>query len=377
MKDRKKLTPVILLTVLLALFALHFTQYQFSWKYVKPLDGYYLDTEKSKFSWKDWFSGSFQETKDKYLNDHFGFRSLFIRLNHQLRFSLFNKTKTAWITVGKENYLYEFNYIKAFYGDDFIGNDSIEKRMHKLRLLQDTLNHLGKKLIVVLAPGKGSFYPEYIPDEFHQERSTTNLEIYRQYIEKLQINCIDFHKYFIDNKHNFPYPLYPQYGIHWSIYTSCLAADSIVRYIEKLSNIRMPHLYWEKVNMSKPRYRDRDIADALNLFFSPKTFEMAYPELQFESESGKTKPSLLVVSDSFYGTIFDLGLDSIYTNHHWWYYNEVIYPETSGNNWLPTSDINAHEEMLNYDIIIILSTDANLPKFGWGFIENNYNIFYP
>jgi hypothetical protein len=376
MKNRKKRIPIILLTVLLLLFIVHFTQYQFSWKYVKPLNCYYLDTQKSKFSWKDWFSGAFQETKDNYLNDHFGFRNFFIRLNHQLRFSLFNKAKTAWVTVGKENYLYEFNYIKAFYGTDFIGNDSIEKRMHKLKLLQDTLNHLGKTLIVVLAPGKGAFYPEYIPEESHQKRSITNLEIYRQYIKKLKINTLDFHRYFIDNKKQSPYPLYPQYGIHWSIYASCLAANSIVRYIEKLRHITIPHIYWEKIVMSAPRYRDRDIADALNLFFSPKTFEMAYPELQFESDSGKTKPSLLVIADSFYGTIFDLGLDSIYSNHHWWYYNKEIYPE-SYSNYLTTNDINPHEEMLNYDIILMLSTDADLPNFGWGFIEEHYNIFYP
>jgi hypothetical protein len=383
MKNREKLLPVVLLTILLSLFVIHFTQYQFSWKYVEPLNGYYLKAEENKFTWKNWFSGSYQEVKDKYLNDHFGFRNYFIRINHQLRFSLFNKIKTAWVTVGKENYLYEFQYIKAYYGADFIGHDSIEKRMFQTRFLQDTLNRLEKKLIIILAPGKGSFYPQYIPDkpqyvpeEFLQGIHPTNIEVYRQYIEKYQINCIDFHQYFIDNKNDFVYPLFPQYGIHWSIYTSCLAADSIVRYIEKTNNITIPHIYWDKINMRQPIYRDRDIADAMNLLFSPRTFDMAYPELKFESDSGKTKPSLLVVADSYYGTIFDLGLDDVFSNHHWWYYNEVIYPESHDDYWLLVNDINYHQEMLNYDIIMILSTDANLPNLGWGFIEYHYNKFH-
>jgi hypothetical protein len=379
MKDKKRVIPVILLSILLTMFALHFTQYQFKWKYVKPLDGYYLDAEKTKFSWKDWFTGSYQKNQDQYLNDYFGFRSYYIRLNHQLRFSLFNKVKTAWVIVGKDNYLYEHNYIYAWYGADFIGHDSIAARMQKCKLLQDTLNSLGKQIILVFAPGKGSFYPEYIPKEYIQDKKTTNIEVYRQYIEKYHINHIDFHKYYIDNKDKYPYPLFPQYGIHWSHYCSCLATDSLVRYIEKLNHIEMPHIFWEKINMHQPHYRDRDIADAMNLFFSPRTFDMAYPEIQFESAIGKTKPSVLVIADSYYGTLFDIGLDSLFSNHHWWYYNKDIYPECSPENshsWLTTDDINPHEEMLKYDMIIILCTDANLPNLGWRFIEDEYNRFF-
>ena len=376
MINRRRITPVILLSILLALFAIHITQYKFSWKHVKPLDGYYINAKKNKFTWKDWFAGSYQEAKDKYLNDHFGFRSYCVRINHQLRFSLFNKVKTAWVTVGKENYLYEINYIKAYYGTDFIGQDSIEKRMNKFKMLQDTLKKLGKTAIIVLAPGKAAFFPEFIPDEFHTEKGITNIEVYRHYIEKYNINCIDFHKYFIGNKDNSIYPLYPQYGIHWSIYGSCIVADSIVKFIEKNNNIKIPQISWEKINISKPIYRDRDIADAMNLLFSPRTFDMAYPELKFESDSGKTKPSLLVIADSYYGTVFELGLDDVFKKHHWWYYNKEIYPE-SYTKWLTINDINYHEEMLTYDVIIILSTDANLPNLGWGFIEDHYNKFFP
>jgi len=253
MMNKKNRTPAILLMILLALFTLHFTQYQFHWIKLKPLEGYYIDAEKDKFSWNGWFAGTYQESQDKYLNDHFGFRSFFIRLNHQWRFSFFNKVKTQWVVVGKENYLYEENYIKAWYGDDFIGQDSIEQRMYKLKMLQDTLNQLEKRIIVVLAPGKGSFYPEYIPDNLHKERGTTNIDVYRQYIEKWNINCIDFNRYFIDNKEKSPYPLYPQYGIHWSYYGMCLAADSMVRYVEKINNIDMPNMYWETVKMSQPK----------------------------------------------------------------------------------------------------------------------------
>jgi len=375
MKNKKNRTPAILLITLLTLFALHFTQYKFHWIKLKPLDGYYITAEAPKFSWKDWFSGSYQEAKDKHLTDHFGFRSFFIRINHQLRFSFFNKAKTAWVTVGKENYLYEENYIKAFYGDDFIGQDSIEQRMYKLALLQDTLSKLNKKLIVVLAPGKGSFYPEYIPEHYHKEIEITNIEVYRQFIEKWNINNLDFHRYFIENKEKSPYPLYPQYGIHWSIYGLCLAADSIVRYVEKVNHIEMPHIYWEKINVTQPKRDDIDISKAMNLLFSPKSFEMGYPEIKFQSDEGKSKPSLVVIADSFYWGIYSTGWSSLFSNDQFWYYYKEIY--TSNPDAPKTTDeMNLREEIMKNDIFIILSTDANLPNLGWGFIESAYHVFF-
>jgi len=376
MQSRKKRTPVILLIILLSLFVLHLTQYQFTWIKLKPLDGYYIDATKVNFTWKDWFSATYQEKEDKYLNDHFGFRSFFIRLNHQWRFSLFNKAKAQWVTVGKENYLYEKGYIDTWYGSDFIGYDSIEQRTYKLKLLQDTLNSMGKKLITVLAPGKGSYYPEFIPDNCHREKGVTNIDVYREFIEKNQINCIDFNQYFIDNKYKSRYPLYPQYDVHWSYYGMCLALDSMVRYVEKLSNIEMPHLYWETVRIGQPpKEYDCGIAKAMNLLFQPRTFNMAYPVLQFEPDAGKTKPSLLVVADSFHWGIYGMGLDNLFTNNHFWYYNKEIYPQHS-NSPLTTDDINWQDEVMKYDVIIILCTDANLSNLGWGFIENGYNVFY-
>jgi hypothetical protein len=376
MKNRNIPTPAILLSILLFLFALHLSQYLFSWVKLKPLDGYYIDAKSADFKWKDWFSASYQEKEDKYLNDHFGFRSFFIRLNHQWRFSLFNKAKAQWAIVGKENFLYEERYIDTWFGNDFIGDDSVQQRMYKLKMIQDTLNGLGKNVIILLAPGKGSFYPEYIPDKFHKEIGNTNISVYRDYIEKYHINCIDFNQYFIDNKFKSMYPLYPQYDIHWSYYGMCIVLDSIVRHIEMLSRIEMPHVYWEKVKISQPPNEfDCGSARAMNLLFKPRTFNMAYPELLFESDEGKSKPSFLTIADSFYWGIYGMGLGNLFSEHAFWYYNQEIYPSNASNQ-LTTKDIDLQEEILTYDIIMILCTDANLSNLGWGFIENCYDVFF-
>ncbi|HEY9114980.1 MAG TPA: hypothetical protein VIN10_09770 [Bacteroidales bacterium] len=341
---------------------------------MKPLKGAITEPEKATFSFSGWFSGDYQEKEETYLNESFGFRSWFIRINNQIAFSLFNKAKANGVIIGKENYLYEDNYIKAYYGTDFIGKDSIEQRMQRLKFLQDTLGKLDKSLIMVFAAGKGSFYPEFFPEEKKKEKGLTNYEVYVEIAKNLHLNFIDFNDYFLKNKKTSAYPLYPQFGIHWSYYGTCLAADSMIRYIEKLRNIDMPNLYWDEIEIENAHGTDVDIADGMNTLFNPRTFKMAYPKIQFQADSGKVKPSILVIADSYYWGMYNFGISSLFSTSHFWFYNNQVYPE-SFQNPINTSQINLKEQIEQHDIIIILATEATLPGFGWGFIEDAYKFF--
>jgi len=339
-----------------------------------PLKGSITQHEEPRFTFKNWFSDEYQKQQETYLNETFGFRNLFVRANNQIAFSVFNKAKANGVIVGKKNYLFEENYIKAYYGTDFIGNDSISNRMQRLKFIQDTLAKLNKTLIVVFAAGKGSFYPEYFPDKVKKEKSITNYEKHVELAQSLGLNFIDFNKYFIENKTTSKYPLYPQYGIHWSYFGMSLAADSMIRYIEKNRNIDMPGLFWDKIEMSQPKGTDYDIADGMNIKFKLKSFEMAYPNLQIQPAEGKTRPSVLMISDSYYWDMYDFGISRAFSNDHFWYYNKQIFPE-SFKSPLETNQVDLKEQIARHDVIIIMATEANLPGFGWGFIENAYNVF--
>lgn len=338
------------------------------------LKGYAIPAEKANFSWVSWFAGDYQQQQEKYLNESFGFRSSFVRINNQLTYSLFNKAQAAGVIIGKDYYLYEENYIKAYYGTDFIGTDSIKRRIDKLRYIQDTLGKLDKQLILVFAAGKGSYYPEFFPEAYKTVKGTTNYEVHLALAEKAKLNYIDFNRYFIENKYKSPYPLYPQYGIHWSFYGQCLAADSLIRYIEALRNIDMPGIYWNRIRVEKPRQMDYDIAEGMNLIFKPKTFKMAYPELQFESPSEKTKPAALFIADSFYWGLFNFGFSDVFSESHFWFYNRQIYPD-SYKTPLETSQVDLQKEISRHDVIVLLATEATLPGFGWGFIEQVHDLF--
>ena len=347
-------------------------QGQFNIFKIRDLKGAVEKSENVEFTTDSLFSTGYQEKKEKYLCENFGFRNDAIRIRNQISFSLFNKAKANGVIIGKENYLYEENYIKAYFGLDFVGEDSIKNRLEKLKVVQEELAKMNKTLIFINAPGKGSFYPEYFPDEYQSvKKGKTNYGYFAKYLKELNINNIDFNAYFFQHKKDSKYTLYPKYGIHWSHYGSCLAADSIIRYIEKKRNIDMMNLQWKEVDIENAHSIDVDISKGMNLLFDTKLEKMAYPKVYFESEKGKTKPRLALIGDSFHWTLIDIGFLTPFVNFNYWYYNKEVYHDKFEKP-TPIEKINFKEQIQNNDIFIILCTDANLSKAGWGFIEQAY-----
>ncbi|MBI4645357.1 MAG: hypothetical protein HY738_01895 [Bacteroidia bacterium] len=178
----------------------------------------------------------------------------------------------------------------------------------------------------------------------------------------------------MENKEKSKYPLYPKYGIHWSFYSLGIVADSILTYIEKLRQIDMPNYFWTKVTMNEPIGDDYDIADGMNLLFRLTGDELAYPDLQMESDSGKAKPSVIIIADSYYWGMFNYGISNAFSDSHFWYYNNMVYPD-SYLNPVEVSQLNLKNEIEKHDVFIIMATEATLPYLGWGFIENVYELF--
>ncbi len=333
-----------------------------------PLNGDIKAPENSLFNEEDWFYGDYQVKKETYLNESFGFRNEFVRLNNQLSYSIFRKANAKGVVIGKENYLYEKSYIDAYTGTDFLGEDSIHHTISRLKFISDTLTKLGKHLIVIFAPGKASFYPEYIPDQYLPVRSKTNYKLLSDGTKKAGLQVIDFNKWFIENKYKSKYPLYPKYSVHWSTYGTLLAVDSLLKTMECLMHIDMPNLKFNGVNMQQPHGVDYDIADAMNLVFKLKSSDVAYPKMVPVDTTGKTKPKVLVISDSFYWGMYNLGIANCFKDDHFWYYNRQVFPESSTTE-LAVEDLDLGGQLAKHDVFVIMATESTLRKISWGFIE--------
>lgn len=368
----RKTIKYILYLLFLGMLCVPLVQMMFTLTEVEPLKGAVEVTEKPTFKLEDWFDGEYQNDFEHYVNDSIGYRPWFVRLHNQLRFSIFKKPQAKGVVVGKENYLYEVNYVKAYNGEDFIGTEKVKEQVGRIKTLQDKLAALNKTLIVCLAPSKGMYYPEYFPkSEIKPKTDSTNYKRYQQLLAQEAVNHIDMNKWFLEMQDTSDCILFPKYGIHWSYYGMLLSADSLISYIENKRNITMPHIEFTKINHStEPKYTDYDIAEGMNLMYKMESDTMCYPELSFTKTDEAEQPKTLVISDSFYWGMFNTGMGStVFSLGGFWYYNEQIYPDTYESP-ITVGEVDIAQRVLDNDVVILMSTDANLSNFSWGFVEN-------
>ena len=247
-------------------------------------------------------------------------------------------------------------------------------------MISDTLEAKGIDLIVLLAPGKASFYPEYIPEHYNPEhKATNNYEVYRKEIMQANIHLLDFNKWFRDMKANSDYPLFPKTGIHWSMYGEMLSIDSIIKYINTIhTDNKIPELLIRDIETSanKMKGTDDDIEKGMNLLFNIKDLQMGYPQIEIQNDTSASPPKVLTVADSYYWSMFNWGLSKKAFNHgQFWYYNKQIFPE-SYKKPLNVIDINIREEVEKNDVVLLLFTDANLHRFAFGFIDQLYDSYF-
>lgn len=341
---------------------------------VEPLKGASFSAKETAFSFSGWIDGTYQQEKDNYLKQNYGLSSLYVRLYNELDFLLFKKANAKFVVIGKENYLYEQAYLDAYYGRDFMGMNKIKNISIKLKAIQNELTKQKKVIVTVLAPGKASYFPEFIPERFKRDSCGSNYLGFKSAFKKEDINAIDFNNYFSDQKSSSKYPLYPQYGIHWSNYGSLQAFDSILRYIENKTAQRLPMLKLKGIKISDSLEEpDNDIVEGMNLLWPLKTYKMAYPTYEVIYDSTRTrKLKLLVISDSFWWHIYDTGLPSkIFEENRFWYYNEAMYPEFFKEEvYVKQSDYYAM--IRKADVILIMHSESTLYKFGNGFVDMCY-----
>ena len=374
-----KLTYRILLGLIVGLFILPIVQRNTHLFSFRTLKGEYYAHQKPKITLQSWLEGSYQRKMDQYCTDSFGFRNSLVRSVNQVDYWAFNEANAQYVVIGKNNCLYETPYIEAHLGMDFLGDFSITDKVLKLSRIKDTLASMGIALDIILAPGKASYHPEYIPDYYFQyQKPQTNYTAFKQHLSKKGIAYLDLHQWFREKKPHTEHPLFPLTGIHWSKFGMVLATDSILNYWNTQYPDSLPNLDWSlpKETTTITLGSDADVEDGLNIFSTLPHFEMIYPLYDLKNE-GRYKPKTAVIADSYYWGLFDIGLSTIACDSgEFWYYFRQVYPQSFEENMM-IDDLDIQNAIETKDRIVILQTDATLGRFGFGFIEKVYDIYFP
>lgn len=331
------------------------------------------------FTFSSWKSGEFQDRFDLGYEERIGFRPALIRMKNQFQYSLFRKANATGVVVGKDRYLFEEDYIRAYTGRDYLGEMFWKEKFRRFQAVHDTLQSLGIQLALILEPGKGSYYNEKIPDRyFSPSDSVTNYQEIKKVVSNSSIPFLDLNSWFVQTKKVAEYPHFTRGGIHWAYSSMLLASDTILRFANGLTSRDVPEIQITKGQVSRvPRDTDNDLTEIMNLAVQPKTAKMHYPEFSFSALADSVKPKVLIISDSFYFNILNAGIpDHAFANNAFWYYSKAIYPDT----WTEprdTSMINIREETESMDLIFIMVTERFYHRLAWNFIEGLYKSYYP
>ena len=370
-----KIIKYSLLIIIILLFCLQAVQQSLHVFPGLPLQGVANSSKAPLFTQSAYQNNDYQLQFEKFIEENMGFRSLFIRLKNQCDYSLFNYTGTPQVVIGKKGMLFMEPYILNYKGSVFKGADKISNNVRRLKMIQDELRKHNVGFLLIFAPGKASFYPEFIPDNY-QQRSATNYGYYTKAITGSGINFIDMNSWFLKMKGKTKYPLYPLNGSHWNSYGICLAADSILHYIPGIKNIDPPSLRWDLLTISDSmRLKDNDIGELLNLWKPVKSFPMPYFRLSYNSE-GKIKPKVITIGDSYWLGFTETGIiKNVFANDRFWYYfkKDVINGDDAGI--IKYTDIKS--ELYSQDLVILISTESNFQEFPFGFIESFFEQCMP
>lgn len=373
--DRQDKYKIGLLSGILLFLFIPLLQNTLHFKAVKPLKGAYELTEDIKISKQDWLEGTYQAQKEKFLDQNFGLRNNYVRLNNQLDFTLFRKANVKKLVVGKGDFLFEDDYINAYYGNNFIGEKQLDERFKKLKAVQDVLSAQGILLEVVFAPGKATFYSEFIPDNWQYEKKQNNYEYAVKKCRENKIDYIDLNGWFLKQKNISPYDLYPKTGIHWSNYGALLAIDSLKTHIEQRSQLILRDFSIDNISFSDSLLSpDNDIGEAMNLLKDVPVLPMPYANYHWVENNLAIKPKALFIGDSYFWNIYYQGFtNNFFTDCKFWYYNETVYPEDAPER--NVKKLNLAEELTKYKVIVLMATECNIHDIGWGFIEQVYDLY--
>ena len=370
-----KVIKYLLFFLVFALFGVQIVQKVFHVFPQASLIGVADSTKWPVLTHGSYYYRGFQPVFEKYVEEKMGFRSALIKLRNQFDYSVFNYTEAPGVVIGKNRMLFIESYIQNCRGSVFKGKEQIRNDVRRLKMIQDELKKHNVDFLLVFAPGKATFYSEYIPDRYKQ-RPVNNYQYYVKTIAGSGINFIDMNAWFCKLKGKTKYPLYPLNGTHWTCYGIGLAADSMFRYIEKLRNIDLPDFSWDQITMSDSmRYADNDVGELMNLWWPVKHFPMPYPHFIYKQE-GKTRPKVISIGDSYWWGFTYTGITAkvFAKDHYWFYFRDIMENERKTGL---VANVNLREQLFSQDLVILMVTEATFQLFPYGFITGFFENCMP
>ena len=377
-------TQVILfaLTTLL-LFAFAIQQHTGLFKF-KELNGVVDSSPKPEWTWHNFVDGGLQDSTEAYLQQNFGFREPLTRFYNQTEWTLFRYSQVAEdqrIVITDDNWIFEPATVEEYYqgrayynGEDFTDNllKQFEAEAQRLLQIQKMLEPYGTHLFVALLPGKEQICPEHMPKntQYFKEKKITAFDFYSKRLKELGVNHINLAECFMEMKGKVSYPLFPQTGTHWSNLAAIHSADTLIRYMEHLSDSNMVNLTTGGI-FQRTLKPDADLESLMNLIWPLQKAPNFLAEAYYDYDTTAWRPRLLTIGDSFYWNILNFTpvWDVFESVPYWYYFSTAYFDDDDLKVTHKISDLDVLQEVIDADFVMLSYSTVALYKMSNGFSE--------
>ena len=375
----KSPTKVILLALTALLLFASMLQQATEVFHFKALSGVTYEAEKPEVSFSAFLDHSLQDSTETYLQQHYGFREPLTRLHNQALWSLFRYAKVAEdqrIMITPDNWIFEPWTVEEYYQshayqhakDSATIVERMEAEAQRLLEVQRLLEPYNTHLFVALLPGKEQICGEHMPKntQYFKEKKITAYDFYAKRLKELGVNHIDLAECFMQMKDTVSYPLFPQTGTHWSNLAAIHAADTLIRYMEWLSDTNMVNILIDN-SFQRTLKPDADLESLMNLIWPLKKAPNFLASTSYDCDTTAWRPQLITIGDSFYWNILNFTpVWHVFTSTPYWYYFSTAVFDGDETD---ISKKDVLQEVIDADFVMLSYSSVALYKMSNGFSE--------
>ena len=311
-----------------------------------------------------------KDLTDRLNVDFFG-RDFLIRWTSETWFRIFHTcaAKSANITVGNNDWLFENNYLQEYCLYRVTTND-LEPLVKDLQRMQEVCDRLNIAFALLVTPSKAAICPEAIPSEWMQ-RYDPRPRAYDLFIPLLKqhgVRFIDGHALTLQAKANAPAPVFPKGGIHWGQYAALLTTNALIAELDAQGKSVAPIACRPVPVEVKSVIEERDLLRLMHLAI-PWRYPIAKMEITPQWLGKSKRPNMAVIGGSFmWRIIHQLNATEQFSEIDGYCYYRLYkicnFDMDKGPTGLvrePTGDVDFAREIYGADCLVLEVNEAVIP----------------
>ncbi len=252
------------------------------------LHGVQLPDEMPDLTFGSLISGSFERDYAGYFGRHFPLLAAAVKVKAQFYWSVLRTSPTWYITIGRQDTLYENGYLAEYCSRDITGfAPRARDWAAKLLTMQRWYAARGKVFLYLLTPSKAAIEPEFIPKNWPCKASVAQRvgfhAAYLTVLKQAGVNVVDAVETTERAKHDYSFPPFPPGGTHFNSVSAARAALELNVVLTHVGGWQRMYDFPVQWKLAAPNDVDTDLLNSLNVPTLGHTY--LTPSLTFPPEN--------------------------------------------------------------------------------------------